>query len=116
MNPASPYDALPDFTSYSLRVASTDGRTVIAPGKREAKEGVSVLQEKFLYPGWGFVSGILKKYDVLLTLHCMSLLSFEGHGSFYRDSRRFGIQFLLSFGMLVIMWRSGWGSRILILN
>ena len=39
VNPASPYDALPDFTSYSLRVASTDGRTVIAPGKREAKEG-----------------------------------------------------------------------------
>ncbi|MFR4038002.1 MAG: hypothetical protein ACLTZT_09540 [Butyricimonas faecalis] len=31
VNPASPYDALPDFTSYSLQVTSTDWRWLSLP-------------------------------------------------------------------------------------
>lgn len=45
VNPASPYDVLPDFTSYSLQVSSTDGRTVLLPESGRRKKGVSVLRE-----------------------------------------------------------------------
>ena len=80
MNPASPYDALPDFTSYSLRVASTDGRTVIAPGKREAKEGGVCFTGEIPLPGMGLCIGNFEKYDVFVDSTLYELYLFEGHG------------------------------------
>ena len=66
VNPASPYDALPDFTSYSLQVASTDGRTVIAPGKRETKEGRVCFTGDIPLPGMGLCIGNFEKYDLVV--------------------------------------------------
>ena len=80
VNPASPYDALPDFTSYSLRVASTDGRTVIAPGKREAKEGGVCFTGEIPLPGIGLCIGNFEKYDVVVDSTLYELYLFEGHG------------------------------------
>ena len=61
-------------------------------------------------------SEILKNMIFSLTLLCMNFIFLKGMVNFCRDWRRFGIQCLRSFGMPVITWRNGWGSRILILN
>ena len=80
VNPASPYDVLPDFTSYSLQVAATDGRMVIAPGKRKTKEGSVCFTGEIPLPGIGLCIGNFEKYDVLVDSTLYELYLFEGHG------------------------------------
>ena len=80
VNPASPYDALPDFTSYSLQVTSTDGRVVIAPGKRETKEGSVCFTSEIPLPGMGLCIGNFEKYDIFVDSTLYELYLFEGHG------------------------------------
>ena len=80
VNPASPYDALPDFTSYSLQVTSTDGRVVIAPGKRETKEGSVCFTSETPLPGMGLCIGNFEKYDISVDSTLYELYLFEGHG------------------------------------
>ena len=84
VNPASPYDALPDFTSYSLQVASTDGRTVIAPGKRETKEGRVCFTGDIPLPGMGLCIGNFEKYDLVVDSTLYELYLFAGHGKLLR--------------------------------
>ncbi|WP_455508793.1 hypothetical protein [Butyricimonas paravirosa] len=84
VNPASPYDALPDFTSYSLQVASTDGRMVIAPGKRETKEGRVCFTGDIPLPGMGLCIGNFEKYDLVVDSTLYELYLFTGHGKLLR--------------------------------
>ena len=84
VNPASPYDVLPDFTSYSLQVSSTDGRTVIAPGKRETKEGRVCFTGDIPLPGMGLCIGNFEKYDLVVDSTLYELYLFTGHGKLLR--------------------------------
>ena len=65
-------------------MASTDGRTVIAPGKRETKEGCVCFTGDVPLPGMGLCIGNFEKYDLVVDSTLYELYLFTGHGKLLR--------------------------------
>ncbi len=84
VNPASPYDVVPEFTRYTLQVTTTDDRVVVAPGVRESKGNVVCFTGSMPWVGMALCMGNFEKYEVVVDSLSYELFLLKGHKELMR--------------------------------